>query len=382
MSDDKKTIVKLFSVAIMTLLIAGYTLPVLSADSYIQVDAEPGIQIFLDSEFKGVTNSEVRGLIISGVPSGSHRIRAVRQGFAAREESISVDAGKVFRWKIDKLTPEIKIKQEGDSAESSIKQKTGSLTIQSLPIESRVEIPSIGVSSSKVQDLWSAQDIPVGTYDVRVSAMGKSLQASITVQQGGNKRLLFNLMEGRIRDISAEEDAIRIKKEEEEAERRRLRNEQEAESARQAELSRLRAEDEANRQRSTYSGEKRIYEIGTRGFDAYSEFQIPEMSDWHIRRKVVIKYTHIKGKERDRFAWNPIKWDWDFQFDISVDGQLLDTKKYSYTNVLLGDQLDLVVGTYTLAGSTWDLKATKWFKKARPQDAYPDLYFKIELSRK
>ncbi|MFM8469570.1 MAG: hypothetical protein ACKODH_06315, partial [Limisphaerales bacterium] len=44
---------------------------------YIQITCEPGVQVFLDGTFKGVTSKDLGGYVLSGVPAGLHLVKVV-----------------------------------------------------------------------------------------------------------------------------------------------------------------------------------------------------------------------------------------------------------------------------------------------------------------
>ena len=48
----------------------------------IRVLCEPGVQIYVDDGFQGITKSTADGLYIEGVAAGSHTVRAEKRGFA------------------------------------------------------------------------------------------------------------------------------------------------------------------------------------------------------------------------------------------------------------------------------------------------------------
>jgi hypothetical protein len=135
------------------------------ATGYIQVTCEPGIKIFLDGTFKGVTNADVGGLILEGVPAGTHQLRMVKEGFNPSEAAVKVEAGKVFEFKVRPFVPKLKITQRGDSDVTLVARPSGSLKIQSLPIGCRITIKDLGISNSpKTQDEWIVTEIPVGSF--------------------------------------------------------------------------------------------------------------------------------------------------------------------------------------------------------------------------
>jgi hypothetical protein len=68
------------------LAFVAFARPALAQDTgYIQVQCEPGLQIFLDGILKGVSNRDQEGLIIEDVPVGTRVVKAVKPGFIPQE---------------------------------------------------------------------------------------------------------------------------------------------------------------------------------------------------------------------------------------------------------------------------------------------------------
>ena len=84
-----------------SLIMLCITLNVSSQASHIQVVSDPGLTVFLDGVFKGVTASEYGGLIIQNISPGQHQIKVVKEGSVPIEETISVKAGEVFLYQVN-----------------------------------------------------------------------------------------------------------------------------------------------------------------------------------------------------------------------------------------------------------------------------------------
>ena len=70
-----------------------------SQTSYIQVNGEPGLSVFLNGDFQGKTTAELKGYIIENVTPGENLIKIVKEGYTPFEEKISVRAGEVLAYK-------------------------------------------------------------------------------------------------------------------------------------------------------------------------------------------------------------------------------------------------------------------------------------------
>jgi hypothetical protein len=171
-------------------------------NSYIQVKAEPNISVFLNDEFKGKTNVEIGGLIIENLKAGNYNIKVVKDGYMPQTEVVSLKTGEVKIFQVKPFAPQYKISQSGNKQEQTIELKTGSLKIQSLPVEIQIEITDLGIKSSKTQDEWNIEDIPIGLHKVRFTWTNKILIDTVRVEQGTLKHIFVNLIDGKIENRS------------------------------------------------------------------------------------------------------------------------------------------------------------------------------------
>ncbi len=178
--------------------LAGYT-----QLSYIQVSGEPNLTVFLDGEMKGVTNTELGGLIIEGVAPGNHLIKVVKKDFVPFEETIVVKSGEVLLYKVKPFSKvAVFITEKGNEEETDKKAsiQTGKLTIQSLPIEISITIPRIeGVKNMrKNKDLWMIEKLTTGEYQSTFTFNGKSLDKSFQIKPNEETHVFVNILSGEI----------------------------------------------------------------------------------------------------------------------------------------------------------------------------------------
>lgn len=189
-------------------LVLFFLLPLsalLAQESYIQIKSQPGVSVFLDGAFKGVTNAELDGIIIKSVQPGNYTLKFVREGYQPISEAVTVRPGEVYIHQVKTLVPEIKIVQKGNTVAPQVREgqntmelRTGSLKIQSLPIGITIGIPDLGIDSPKTQDEWIAEDIPVGTYQVYFKWKGKSMTDQITVNSQQTSAYLVDFIDMKI----------------------------------------------------------------------------------------------------------------------------------------------------------------------------------------
>lgn len=169
--------------------------------TYIQVNGESNLSVFLDSEFKGKTTLEYNGYIIENVNAGSHIIKIVKEGFTPYEETITVKTGEVFSYKVKPFAKHaVTISQQGNSAVTNkkVELQTGKLVLQSVPIEIKVTIPQIeGVSNSeKNKDEWIVNEIPEGSYELQLTYGNKTLKKTVDIIGGEDTRVFANMLNG------------------------------------------------------------------------------------------------------------------------------------------------------------------------------------------
>ncbi|MBN1461461.1 MAG: SUMF1/EgtB/PvdO family nonheme iron enzyme [Armatimonadetes bacterium] len=172
--------------------------------AYIQVRCTPGVQIFLDGTLRGVTSSDADGLIIQDVSPGTHEIKAIKPGYQAQAEPVTVMAGQVYSFEVKPFVPQVKISQTGTEHETQVQLEVGSLQIQSLPIECTLTIIGLGVEGQpKTRDQWIAEDVPIGAYEIVATAMGRQLTHAVTIQKKAKSEVMLNFVTGETIDLGA-----------------------------------------------------------------------------------------------------------------------------------------------------------------------------------
>ena len=186
--------------SIISLLVLSVISIKLSAqqDCYIQVKAEPNIKVFLNDEFKGITNLEYSGLIIEKLKAGTYKIRIVKDGYSPQTETIILNPGEVKIYQVKPFVPQYKITQSGNKQQQTIELKTGSLKIQSLPAEIQIEIPDLNIKSSKSDDEWNIEDIPIGLYKVKFTWGNKVLLDTVRIEQNEFNHIFADLIKGKV----------------------------------------------------------------------------------------------------------------------------------------------------------------------------------------
>ena len=190
---------------------------------YVQIQCQAGVQIFFDGQLKGVTNSDVGGLILQDVPAGEHEVKAVKEGYQPVVQKIRLEPGKVLLLKFEDFRPKMQIEERGKSDEAVIKAKVGAVVIQTVPIECQIECQKLGIQQSKKKDEWILSDVPEGDYAFRLTqAKGgkQSLELTVKVVDRQTEKFLVNFLTGQVTDLGAQERARKAQEEKEARERR------------------------------------------------------------------------------------------------------------------------------------------------------------------
>lgn len=178
---------------------------------YVQIKSESGLQVLLDGKFQGVTKEDVGGMILTDVAIGTHTLKVLKANFNPQEKNIQLTKDQIYVWEIKSLTPGTQISEEGKTDAGDLSRQVGNLVIQSVPVEATVEIPKLQTEPfAKSKETWKADAIPAGEYQVKVAALGKSATCRCKIEPGKTTRLLANILQQRIRNLTEEEEAERL----------------------------------------------------------------------------------------------------------------------------------------------------------------------------
>lgn len=174
-----------------------------SQASYIQVNGEPGLSVYLNGEFQGKTTAELKGYIIENVSAGENLIKIVKDGYTPFEEKVSVRAGEVLAYKVKPFTKHlVTITEKGNNDETNKKAAvvTGKLIVQSVPIEIKITIPDIeGVNNTaKTKDEWIVENIPAANYPISFSFNGKIINKTVPVSGNEITSVFVNMLSGEV----------------------------------------------------------------------------------------------------------------------------------------------------------------------------------------
>jgi len=197
---------KIIFIPLLLLLIILTSLFVFAQDvGYIQIKCEPGAMVLLNDNFVGNTSSEVGGLILQDVPAGSYMIKIVKEGFQPQSVRIDLKANEIYVYEVKEFIPKLDVKQAGESDSDTIRQKVGSLLIETIPVDCIIEIPGLNIDrdnyGDKTKKTWEISKIPVDSYQVNFIALGKKVEYNFNVEEGKQKHLLINILNNEVKEI-------------------------------------------------------------------------------------------------------------------------------------------------------------------------------------
>ena len=172
---------------------------------YIQIKCEPGATVFLDNNFMGNTSSELGGLILQDVPVGSHVIKIVKEGFEPQSVKIDLKINEIYVYEVKEFIPQLDVTQEGEADTDTIKQRIGSLLIETIPIDCIIEIPKLNINrehyGNKTKKNWEISNIPVDSYSINFIAFSKKIEYELKIEEGVQKHLLVNILNNEVKEI-------------------------------------------------------------------------------------------------------------------------------------------------------------------------------------
>lgn len=101
---------------------------------FIQVTAPPGLKVFLDDNFAGVTSNDERGLVLLDVPVGERTIRLTGNGISPLEIKVTVVEDSVATVTANVRDLDVKVSERESGREVSTNQLTGTIVVSGLPM--------------------------------------------------------------------------------------------------------------------------------------------------------------------------------------------------------------------------------------------------------
>ena len=177
-------------------------LPATALAGDIQVTCEPGLKVYLDGNFAGITNTNQDGLFLAGVAEGKHTVRVDKPGCMPQGYAVVVTKLPI-QVKVRKFVPivgGIHVDREESKADES--EMVGRLLITSAPQNCDVAID--GKSQRKDTPVLTLARLPRGKHTISFSRPGEQpVSAEINLEPGAELMVRGDLINGRV-DVSYE----------------------------------------------------------------------------------------------------------------------------------------------------------------------------------
>jgi len=99
----------------------------------LQVVCVPGVQIYIDGNFKGTTSKNQGGLFVEGLSAGQHRLLAKLSGAADQTKNFTILQGKLKTITLTFVQQRMRVESLESTDSAAIEVKTGTLEIRAVP---------------------------------------------------------------------------------------------------------------------------------------------------------------------------------------------------------------------------------------------------------
>lgn len=193
-----KCLIVLFAICISSMVFAGD----------IQVLCEPGLRIYLDGQFMGLSSEKEDGFFLMNVEGGEHRVWIEKDGFLSQrfevellDLPIEVTVGN-FSPLPEMLEPEV-------VASPKVTQLVGNLVVTSAPQNCLVEID--GISETKDAPQLLIGGLAVGEHVITFSKPGfDRISGVVTIEAGAELRVRGNLKSGKVEIVHEGQGSLRV----------------------------------------------------------------------------------------------------------------------------------------------------------------------------
>ena len=163
----------------------------------LRVTCAPGLNIFLDGEFVGVSIPKYDGKYLTGLSDGKHTIMVKKIGFTTKEISVIVGASPI-QVVVGELLPNNVSNQPQPETTSRdvVGRPVGTIEVTSDPQICTVGI--VGQEIVKQEPIMTIPGIPVGDYDIRFEISGVVLNTNVVVRADEISRIRADFPTNRV----------------------------------------------------------------------------------------------------------------------------------------------------------------------------------------
>ncbi len=150
------------------------------AGALLQINAEPGVSIWLNNELAGKTTREENGLVIADLAPGEYFLKASKPGYDSTEILLKVENNQAIEWRIKLAKPVMKVEDSVKRIDGSLirSDPTGTFILKSIPLNAEIffDGDSIGSADKKLTYVPAAEHTVKFVFQKRELAKKFSLQ--------------------------------------------------------------------------------------------------------------------------------------------------------------------------------------------------------------
>ena len=163
-------------------------LAVMATAGDLRVTCSPGLNVFVDGDFVGVSTPKHGGKYVTGLSAGKHTIMVKKAGFLPKKVTVTVGSSPL-QIVIAVLSPShnTDMKQPETTMFDVVGRPVGTIEVTSAPQRCIVEIA--GRKIVKHEPIMIIPGIPVGDYDIRFESSEAVLSANVAVRADETSRI-------------------------------------------------------------------------------------------------------------------------------------------------------------------------------------------------
>jgi hypothetical protein len=180
--------------------------PLFASD--IQVLCEPGLRIYLDGEFQGVSAAKEDGLVLMNVANGPHRVWVEKDGFLSQSFAVEIHDAPI-EVKVGEFTPVPLTRPDQAPAAAQVTELGGTLVITSAPQNCVVEVD--GKPQTKDSPQLSIGGLTAGDHTISFTKPGDSpIVGVVKVEPGTSITVRGNLKDGKVEVVHEGKGSLRV----------------------------------------------------------------------------------------------------------------------------------------------------------------------------
>ncbi|MEN8162579.1 MAG: PEGA domain-containing protein [Acidobacteriota bacterium] len=174
----------------------------------IQVLCEPGLRVYLDGQFMGLSSEKEDGLYLMNVEAGEHRVWIEKDGFLSQSFEVELLALPI-EVTVAEFTPLPEMPQREVVASAEVTQMVGNLIVTSAPQNCVVAID--GVSETKDSPQILIGGLAVGEHVITFSKPGfDRISGVVSIEAGAELRVRGNLKSGKVEIVHEGKGSLRV----------------------------------------------------------------------------------------------------------------------------------------------------------------------------